>query len=141
MPSICTRRLPRRKRRNRTSESSAGCIAQRATYSPTRCPRSLQPLDQGVRSLSQLRKSNDTQDVRGTCSRAVGNSSDHPAELLEKGLSTGNRPTCPLIGKDLDLAASADVALYLNRRLWPLTALNSWARRLSTGSISRRDCT
>src|SRR6266436_4488801 len=81
MPSICTRRLPRRKRRNRTSESSAGCIAQRATYSPTRCPRSLQPLDQGVRSLSQLRKSNDTQDVRGTYSRAVGNSSDHPAEL------------------------------------------------------------
>jgi hypothetical protein len=41
----------------------------------------LQPLDQGVRSLSQLRKSNDTQDVRGTYSRAVGNSSDHPAEL------------------------------------------------------------
>src|SRR5258708_828445 len=74
-------RAPRRKRRNRTSESSAGCIAQPATYSPTRCPRSLQPLDQGVRSLSQLRKSNDTQDVRGTYSRAVGNSSDHPAEL------------------------------------------------------------
>jgi hypothetical protein len=38
-------------------------------------------------------------------------------QSLEKGLSTGNRSTCPLIGNDLDLAASADVALYLNRRL------------------------
>ena len=38
------------------------------------------------------------------------------------------------------LAALA-VALYLNRRLWPLTALNSWTGGLSIGLNSWKHCT
>ena len=35
----------------------------------------------------------------------------------------------------------ADVALYLNRRLWPFTALNSWTGGLSIGLHSWKHCT
>ena len=33
------------------------------------------------------------------------------------------------------------VALYLNRRLWPFTALKSWTGGLATGLNSRTNCT
>jgi hypothetical protein len=35
----------------------------------------------------------------------------------------------------------ASVALYLNRRLWPFTALNSWTGGLSVGLNSWKNCT
>ena len=41
----------------------------------------------------------------------------------------------PLLGTDLV------VALYLNRRLWPFTALNSWTGGLSIGLNSWKHCT
>jgi hypothetical protein len=34
-----------------------------------------------------------------------------------------------------------DVGLYLNRRLWPFTVLNSWTGGLSTGLNSWKNCT
>jgi hypothetical protein len=38
------------------------------------------------------------------------------ASLQLSGLSTGNRSTCPLIGKDLDLAASVEFNWLPDRR-------------------------
>jgi hypothetical protein len=44
-------------------------------------------------------------------------------------------------GGTLEYVFEAGVALYLNRRLWPFTALNSWTAGLSIGLNSWKHCT
>jgi hypothetical protein len=49
------------------------------------------------------------------------------------------------VGTEVDLGPKelsdqgAGVALYINRRLWPFTALNSWTGSVSTGCNSRTE--
>ncbi len=47
----------------------------------------------------------------------------------------------PRIPEEVRVFVAAHVALYLNRRLWSFTALNSWTGGLSIGLNSWKHCT
>jgi hypothetical protein len=71
-------------------------------------------------------------DLKGLSGEILGKHGAGPSWTMDDGSSiVGNLP--PL--------ETVVVALYLNRRLWPFTALNSWTGGLATGLNSWTNCT